>query len=391
VKSTVDYMLHVTGAPKGTRSDQSIVLRHRHTAEVREVGRHETRIAFEALCNIRDLALYIYPLGTTVFKKGTDRFQLREFDGRLYARFDGAADKILEHVDPTWRRNFILNAPVEAESFRTISNRWPGNSGSKRIWPRRTDRWPFYDEPRNPDKAPLLMEDALPLLESFDTEEYANGLAMCEARGDGLLFIDGELWMESPKPCFVISHEFHGPNCILAKGELGLMPYVSDGDMVRRYFPLSRYGEANDFSHRLRSLPPFEGSFVDGENVRFETNGLLATEMTGYEDEHLQRLLRTMAISIKRSFALKPERMDMFAPGELASVEAAYEETLTVNNLLKRSSDLLAYGLDLKNVWTTLKRPLYGRDPRGDFSTDYLDMTLAEIDQRPISIHSLGM
>ncbi|MCS4089010.1 hypothetical protein [Rhizobium sp. BK176] len=238
------------------RGTKTVAVHTPFTRDVPEIQSSEASVVFEADIDMvrHDETLSAeHPL---ILPRGSNRFTIREHEGRLFRQLkdarlsgEGAVDSdpfpFHPHLSPIGKpirqhfknRHFAL---AKGLTYRT----WPafGRNADLR----------FDEDVRNL----ASLESVEHLIKDRDEASFMICQRMQERRLAGLICIDGDIWMETSTPCIMVnmstSHYADNPQDVWIK--TAFLPEWRDRRITTRYFPLHDTDGANAYVEELRAI-----------------------------------------------------------------------------------------------------------------------------------------
>lgn len=188
-----------------------------------------------------------YPL---VLPQGSNQFAIREYDGRLFRKLH---DRRLSGEAGVDNDPFPFHAhcsPIGKPIRMHYENR---HFALARGLVFRT--WPPVD-PYNDVRNTTSFDSLQPLIKEIDLDSLETCRRMQARRLDGLICIDGDVWMETSTPCIMVnmttSHYADNPQDVWIK--TAFLPEWRDRRITTRYFPLHDTDGANAYVEELRAM-----------------------------------------------------------------------------------------------------------------------------------------
>lgn len=188
-----------------------------------------------------------YPL---ILPRGSKQFAIREYDGWLFRKLD---DHLLSG-----------EAGIDSDPFPFHAHCSPIGKPIRMHYERRHfaigrglvyKTWPPVD-PHNDVRNTATFQSVQPFMKDIDADSLATCERMQARRLDGLIYVDGDVWMKTSTPCIMVnmttSHYADNPQDVWIK--TAFLPEWHDRRITTRYFPLHDADGANAYVEELRAM-----------------------------------------------------------------------------------------------------------------------------------------
>lgn len=211
-------------------------------------------------------------------------------------------------------------------------------------------------------------------------------MSMYARRAEGLLAVDGKLWVETAPPAFVVSaHEYKRVTLQTAQ-----WPEWFTHGTIDRYFPLTKRDEAVAYA---TALARSRKSQVEDLTAPIGHRDHPALEFDAELDQ-ASRLAGSIAIDCEHTLRFDRDTRGRQDATCLAAVETAMEGLRGMNYVLGRRDDLSALLPDLFRLWNGMGRPrpnsVFGVMAHKLVDT-VVERAMADIDHRPIDVFDIGL
>lgn len=229
---------------------KTVAIHRSLSRDVPEISSSEAPVVFEAQIDIIRHEVTSSAEHPLTLPSGSREFSLREYDGRLFRKLRPAALSGEDAVDSDPFPFHPHLSPIGKPIRLHYENRHfaLARGLTYKTWP------PFntYDDARNETS----FESITNLIKDLDEESFLDCQRMQERRLDGLLCIDGDIWMETSTPCIMVnvstSHYADNPQDVWIK--TAFLPEWHDRRITTRYFPLHDTDGTNAYVEELRTM-----------------------------------------------------------------------------------------------------------------------------------------
>jgi hypothetical protein len=368
------------------RTECSLFVSRRRTADVPEVSARETEIALPSIVdrdrdgNMRALPELRFHGGRLYRIVARDRSR-RDIFERPYSPFpDLKADFVLSSADAAKERKTSLS-PLSAPLQSLFWDRLDAGSTDPDHHLNRT--WPPRKAGNHPG-ARLQFERIEKEFKWIDEEDVADCAEMARRQMDRLLLIDGAVWYETRPPVVCVDVAWTGTSAMASSVHVGFgyLPDVDDHRVTRVHFPLSEIAKAAETAEKLKSANRMKSveslfrSFAppdDHPAFEFDTT-----------DNVVERVARTMSLQLLRHASKHPERIGEHA----AAIKVVWERFMGHNPLLGAKVDHREHFSELAELWKAMKPPVL--KTMGHVETRQVrrvvDYVSHRLDEAPISL-----
>lgn len=220
------------------------------TRDVPEISSSEAPVVFEAAIDMIRHEVALSAEHTLILPRGSKDFALREYDGRLFRKLKDARLSGEDAVDrdpfPFHPHLSPIGKPIRLHYEHRLFALARGLT--YKTWP------PFdpYADVRNDSS----FESISHLIKEPNDESLLTCQRMQARRLDGLICIDGDIWMETSPPCIMVnvstSHYADNPQDVWIK--TAFLPEWHDRRITTRYFPLHDSDGTAAYVEELRSM-----------------------------------------------------------------------------------------------------------------------------------------
>lgn len=330
---------------KGHRNMKTIAVHRSVARHLPSISSAEAPIVFEM--GEGDIRHDGRTLGSPLWiQSGREELIIREFNGKLFRKLDGNFGRKSNIDEDPFPFHFHLS-PIGKPLRQHFENRHFVLSRGLTY-----KTWPAFD-PYNDVRNETRYEDLIPTITEYDQASVSTCIQMQERRMDGLLMIDGDVWMETSTPCIKVdifeSYVFEATQAIFIK--TAFLPEWHDRTITTRYFPLYDIDGANAYVDELRTV--FTRRTVDVIDQRsFKGEPGSAAMDFDAGSEFRERYLRGLAFNCG-GFLLDPKNQSskdqVSDPLALAFDEALRDNMVTMERVTMEpfSEDLVEF--DRKN------------------------------------------
>jgi hypothetical protein len=362
------------------QSDKQFLVSHLQSVDVPEIGAGEAAVVFS--CGIapgHDLR---------VFPKGQERFEIVEWDGKIFRKAGAATSEHWRKFPNDVHGTSLSVSPVNAPL--ALHNKWVLYSAGA-----------YHAEildplPATENRDLELFHVVNKKLVHIDTESLATAFTLIERRSEGLLVIDGDLWVETTPPGYLVSPtpKQKGVNTPSVVDSIGLSPCSFDFKLFDRWFPLSDKAAADEYHDEavdaLHRQPGVVGVGGVDKVIDYEVEG--ACSLLGLEST-IDPAFRTAALLAVRC-ARGETRTSAANVG--AEQKAALGRVMAglgqLNHVLGVVPDITPDIAEIPRIWAKMYRPMsdeLGAGHAGQFLIGHVERTIDGLQSRRPEIISL--
>lgn len=416
------YPMHFKGRLRRGTNVKDVILADRVSGDIPEISAGETDLVFECLETRAE--------GFAPYRP------CRSYAGRLYRRIAESREEVAARglFDHAWRMETHershhafggdLSHRREDGNEKTRPN--PPRPHSRAIqeqisWdirradPRSTwwdDVWPtrlsgLDVEPQNAllRRDAFLFNDLRDRIADYSHADYERSRRMMHAQTAKFLFIEDELWIETPPPVLVVETGSFRNVPSMAEDfafypdvvdiSLAFAPEWMDYDLTRQYFPLRERDAAIDYARELsaycdaRNASRGSGPLVPFGIIRDHTVKHVLHDAETCRFDHDEDLLARVShgMAIQNMATLKRLRARGAEPTGADAVEAAFTATASTNHVFGHRADLADWFEPNAAFWVAGRRSqtLFRFGP-SMISDRLVARARAAIEKRPIAL-----
>ncbi len=227
---------------------KTIAIHRSLSRDVPEISSSEAPIVFEAMVDMIRHDVTSSAEHPLILPRGSKELSLREHNGRLFRKLRPASGEDGVDIDPFPFHPHLSPIGKPIRMHHEHRHFALSRGLTYKTWP------PFntYDDVRNA----TTFESIANFIKDLDEESFLNCQRMQDRRLDGLLCVDGDIWMETSPPCIMVnvstSHYADNPQDVWIK--TAFLPEWHDRRITTRYFPLHDGNGANAYVEELRSM-----------------------------------------------------------------------------------------------------------------------------------------
>lgn len=230
---------------KGTKT---VAVHSPFSVDIPEISSTEAPVVLEARIDMVRHDNHQSAEHPLIIPPGSKDFAIREYGGRLFRKLTGTSGEAGFDQDPF---PFHPHCSPIGKPIRMHYEHRHFAIGRGLVY----KTWPPVD-PHADARNTTAYEAIQPLINDIDTDSLATCQRMQARRLDGLLCIDGDVWMETSTPCVMVnmvtSHYADNPQDVWIK--TAFLPEWHDRRITTRYFPLHDTDGANAYVEELRAI-----------------------------------------------------------------------------------------------------------------------------------------
>jgi hypothetical protein len=287
------------------------------------------------------------------------------------------------------------NRPISLPVFRQL--RWNIMSSSSKdtilqnqeIWPQSIAS-PENENGMYQKRNHVTFDEVLPKIVEYNHEQLETCMRTHAAHMANFLLVDGELWMKTKPPVYVVARHYNSREKASATISMVFAPDWHDTRLTRAYFSLGDRDEAIAYAHALCDALS-ERKIVswvlqDGELVKSQLNAIRGDvsdfssrhvvhcpTISDYSchEEELRRLSFGLAVESNRFVARNPKWKEKFGDDAVRAVVQSFAEVMETNYVLGEFGDASEQLASNATVWK--------RSRRGRSTYDFGEVGVADL------------
>jgi hypothetical protein len=372
----IQFPIHIRAKPVRARLVHDVVAAYRHRGEVAEISASETAPVLEAFdayespnAKSNDTIARRYRLfdhGGRVYRKVATSDEVKEFGGRAFSDTwhqarGGYRDSISFHSHQQSAN--AVAAIVQRQVEWDIAAKGRLLDGQLFHWP------PRPQERRNEEALAYLnrtpFADVLRMVGPFDGADMDKALATYGHQFDKLLAVDGELYMETPPPCYIVQSQWRTGRTTCVMVHIGHLQEDFGTQLDRVCFPLERREEALAYAGRLAEIASADPNDRRAVEIVDRSVAFSAEKHAAFDLDHkvveVRNLLHRFACSNVRSIDNTDEgHVAGWMTPKLAAVRETSADAIGAADFARGTfADIAPFAEDILTTWKKCRRPSY--------------------------------